>query len=171
MRYPKVIPLLAIFLSTAPALYAQSSEEESKSKSSDESKDSKDDSGKDEKTPKVKIEGFVRSVFEAENFKDGEVFHEARLEFKTKRKRGLRADVELDFRTKSDDIQVNEALLDKKFDNDLRLKVGYDLKRFGLEYEESRLERPTIDRSYIYRRMDLFNYTGRETVVMLQKGG
>lgn len=174
MRYPKVIPLLAIFLSAAPLVYAQSSDDETKSKdeAKESSKDSsKDESSKEEKTPKVKIEGFVRSVFEAENFKDGEVFHEARLEFKTKRKRGLRADVELDFRTKSDDIQVNEALLDKKFDNDLRLKVGYDLKRFGLEYEESRLERPTIDRSYIYRRMDLFNYTGRETVVMLQKGG
>jgi hypothetical protein len=66
---------------------------------------------------------------------------------------------------------VNEALLDKKWDGGMRLKVGYDLKRFGLEYEESRLERPTIERSYIYRRLELFNYTGRETVLVVEKEG
>ncbi len=120
---------------------------------------------------KVKLEGFLRSMFEAENFKDGETFHEARLEIKTKRRRGIRADVELDFRTKNDDVQVNEALLDKKWDNGMRMKIGYDLKRFGLEYEESRLERPTIERSYIYRRLELFNYTGRETVLVVEKEG
>ncbi len=136
-----------------------------------ESGDDADAGDKSSKASKLKIDGYVRSIFEAENFKNGEVFHEARLEFKTKRKLGLRADIELDFRTKTDDIQVNEALLDKKFDNDLRLKFGYDQKRFGLEYEESRLERPTIERSLIYRRMDLFNYTGRETLVILEKGG
>jgi hypothetical protein len=157
MRYSKALPLLALCIASLA----------SKSFAADES----DGDEPEKKLPKVKIEGFVRSVFEAENFKDGEAFHEARLEFKTKRKRGLRADVELDFRTKSGAIQVNEALLDKKFENGLRLKAGYDLKRFGLEYEEGRLERPTIERSLIYRSLDVFNYTGRETVVMLEKGG
>ncbi|RZA17777.1 MAG: hypothetical protein EOP10_22110 [Proteobacteria bacterium] len=158
MSYLKALPFLVLMFSalSQSAHAEEESEEEVKTKKA---------------LPKVEISGFARSIFEAENFKDGEVFHEARVEFKTKRKRGLRADIELDFRTKSDDVQVNEALLDKKFDNGLRLKGGYDLKRFGLEYQENRLERPTIDRSYIYQRMDLFNYTGRETVVVLEKGG
>ncbi|MBC7531704.1 MAG: hypothetical protein H7318_09010 [Oligoflexus sp.] len=157
MRNHKALSILVLTLSAWPSLgFAAAGD------------DTNEDS--DKKLPKVKIEGFVRSVFEAENFKDGEAFHEARIEFKTKRKRGLRADVELDFRTKSDDIQVNQALLDKKFDSGLRLKVGYDLKRFGLEYEENRLERPTIERSLIYRTLDIFNYSGRETVVSLDQG-
>lgn len=157
MRDTKALALLALCLISLPGRgFAE---------------DGEDSDASEKKPPKVKIEGFVRSVFEAENFKDGEAFHEARVEFKTKRKRGLRADVEVDFRTKSDDVQVNEALLDKKFDSDTRLKVGYDLKRFGLEYEESRLERPTIERSMIYRTLDVFNYTGHETIVTLEKGG
>lgn len=120
---------------------------------------------------KFKLDGFVRTNFAAENFKDGETFHEARVEIKSKRRRGIRAEIEVDYRTKNDDIQINEALIDKKWDDGLRLKVGYDFKRFGLEYEESRLERQTIERSYIYAQMELFQYNGRETVVSLKKEG
>ena len=164
MRYFMVLPVLALIISSWPGLVLAQSSNDADNRDVEAEKPKKD-------APKVKIEGFARSVFEAENFKDGEVFHEARIEFKTKRKRGLRANIEIDFRTKTDDVQVNEAVLDKKFENNMRLKVGYDLKRFGLEYLENRLERPTIDRSLMYRYLDLFNYTGRETVILLQKGG
>lgn len=137
-----------------------------------DSNEAEDDSiKKNPVSEKVKIDGFVRSMFEAENFKDGDTFHEARLEVKTKRRRGIRGEFEVDFRTKNDDLQVNEALLDKKWDNGMRMKVGYDLKRFGLEYEESRLERQTIERSYIYNQMELFNYNGHETVFVVEKEG
>lgn len=129
----------------------------------------KEDEG-DKQKEKIKFEGFLRSFFEAENFKNGELFHEARLDLKTRRRRGIRGNLEVDFRTKTDDIQVNEAYLDKKFDSGLRMKVGYDLKRFGLEYEESRLERPTVERSLIYRHLDIFTYTGRESILRFERG-
>ena len=137
----------------------------------DASEAEEDPPKKSSRSERVKLDGYVRSIFEAENFKNGESFHEARLDLKSKRVRGLRAEVELDFRTKSDDVQVNEALLDKKWDDGLRLRVGYDLKRFGLEYAESRLERPTIERGFIYRRLELFNYSGRETVFAIEQEG
>lgn len=166
MLYRRVVPLLPCIFLGFPA-FSQDNES-AEEKASTQSK--KDDRDVDKPKEKIKFEGFVRSIMEAENFKNGEVFHEARLEIKTKRRHGFRGNLEVDFRTKTDDIQVNEAYLDKKFDSGVRMKGGYDLKRFGLEYEESRLERPTVDRSYMYRRLDIFNYTGRESVLRFERG-
>lgn len=123
----------------------------------------------DDKEQKVKWEGFVRSEIEADSLKNGEVSHEGRLNLQSTRQKGLRAELEIDLRTRSDDVKVREALLDKRWEGGLRLQGGFGQKRLGLEYEEERLDRPTIDRSFIYRQLEVFAYVGRETIIKLSQ--
>ncbi len=117
---------------------------------------------------KPKIEGFIRSQVEAQS-QDSESFHEGRLTVRTPRKKGFRAELEFEVETKDDTLEVLEVVLDRKLDNDLRWEFGYTQKRMGVEYEENRLERSTINRSLLYRRLEIFNYVGRETIFRLRR--
>ncbi len=123
----------------------------------------------DDDKSKIKFDGFVRSMLDIESKGRGEIWHEGRLSAKSKRKNGFRGEVELEFETRTDSLEVLEAVIDRKLEDKWRWEAGYTQKRVGVEYEENRLERATIDRTMMYRRLELFNYVGRENVVRLRK--
>lgn len=116
---------------------------------------------------KPKLEGFIRSIVEA-GPSESENFHEGRVTIKTPRKSGFRAELEFEVETKEDTLEVLEVVLDKKLEDQLRWEFGYTQKRMGVEYEENRLERSLINRTLIYRRLEAFNYVGRESVFRLR---
>lgn len=118
-----------------------------------------------ERESKLRWEGFIRSILESESLRNGELWHEGRLTVKTRRKEGFRAALEIEVETKTDTLDVREVVFDLKFDDDRRLELGYTQKRLGVEYEEDRQARTTIERSLIYRRLELFTYVGRETIL------
>lgn len=117
---------------------------------------------------KPKIEGFIRSVVEA-GPSESENFHEGRMTLLTPRKKGFRAELEFEVKTKEDTMEVLEVVLDKKLEDQLRWEFGYTQKRMGVEYEENRLERFVINRSLIYRRLEAFNYVGRESIFRVRR--
>lgn len=112
---------------------------------------------------KPKFDGYMSSGFEAESFQNGESLHQGKLTIETKRKNGIKAEFGVRARTKNNDVDIREAVINKKYDDDWKLEFGYGKKRFGLESDRSRLKRSTIDRSLIYRRLEVFTYTGRES--------
>ena len=118
---------------------------------------------------KTKIKGLVFSNIEVENFRNGESNHEGRLEFDTERFQDFEAEFELRARTKESEVNVREALINRKLSKGWRLEFGYGKKIFGLESELGRRERLTVERSPIYRRLEVFTYNAREGYIRLYR--
>ncbi|SMF49610.1 hypothetical protein [Pseudobacteriovorax antillogorgiicola] len=119
--------------------------------------------------PDFKLDAYVASEMEVESFKNGESSHEGKVEIKSKRKNGVRAEFGVRFRSQENDVLIREALVNKKLSGDRRLEFGYGKKRFGLEYGYGKTSRSTIDRSILYRRLEVFTYAGRESMIRYYK--
>ncbi len=121
--------------------------------------------GKDKS--KYKVDGYLSSELKVENFKNGEVDHQGKIEMETKRKNGFKMEFSVRFRSEDNSAKIREAIVNKEFssDEDTKIEFGLGKKRFGLEYDSSKRDRKTIDRSPLYRRMEVFTYVGRETQV------
>lgn len=113
----------------------------------------------------VKVDGYLDSTLEVESFKNGELNHRAKIEAETKRKNGVKAEFAVRFESNQNESEFRESVINKKFDDGWRLEFGFTKKRFGLEYEYDKLKRSTIRRSPVYRRLEIFTYASRETML------
>ncbi len=111
---------------------------------------------------KLKFEGRVSIGAKAEEFKNGESYYDAKLEFETKRRAGTRAVASFVGKSKNTNVVVEDTYLDHKFSDNDQVLFGQTKKRLGTEYMEADAERLTIQRSPIYRKLEEFAYVGRE---------
>ena len=111
----------------------------------------------------LEIDGYIISGLKVESFKNGEINHLGKIDFETKRNKGIKAAFSVRFESEDDEAEVRKAVVNKKLEDDQRLEFGFGKKRFGLEYQGSRPDRWTISRSPLYRRLEVFTYAGRET--------
>ena len=75
---------------------------------------------------------------------------------------GTRVVVKLEARYFRDDVALEDAYVDHKVSDRLRLQLGVNKKRFGMEYEQSRRERLTPERSFFYRKLEELGIVGRQ---------
>lgn len=111
------------------------------------------------------VKGWVGTKIEAEDLKNGEISHRIEVDLDTKRENGIRAEASLRYVSLNEEVLFREALVNKKMGDGYRLEFGYNRKRFGLEFENSKLRRNTIERNPVYKRLTVFTYTGRETML------
>ena len=117
------------------------------------------------KDPDISLDGYLGTKFEAESFKNGEISHRIELDLETERVKGLKAEASLRYESLNEEVLFREAVVNKKFDAGWRLEFGYGKKRFGREFEQNKLERSTIERSPVAKRLQVFTYAGRETIL------
>lgn len=118
---------------------------------------------------KLKLDGYVVSNLKAESIKNGEVNHQGMLELESKRKNSVKAVFGVRIPSSENDVTIREAAINKKFSDGGRLEFGYTKKRFGLEYDLDKQDRATIDRSPLYRRLEIFTFVGRESQLRYYK--
>lgn len=110
--------------------------------------------------PRVGVSGVVASSFEARSRTGPEL--EAELRFKTKRVQGLRAVVKFEGQYFRDSVELEDGYLDYKYDESLRIQLGVNKKRVGLEYEQGRRRRVSPERSFLYQKLETIGVVGRQ---------
>lgn len=104
--------------------------------------------------------GLVASYYESTNRAGPEV--NAALELKTRRWEGMRALFKVEGWAFHKAIEIKDAYIDYKVAPQVHLQLGYNKKRLGLEYEQSRKNRLSPERSYLYRKMESLGIVGRQ---------
>jgi hypothetical protein len=109
-----------------------------------------------------KISGYVAVQGEAEDQVSGGVDVVAQFKYKTRRVHETRAVLSLEGAYYDRSLDLEDAYVDYKPNDELRLTLGVSKKTLGLEYEGDRLERVTIHRSPIYQKMERLGIVGRQ---------
>ncbi len=112
---------------------------------------------------KTKLSGWIRAGLEQfYEERESESFYAAKVQYELKLDKSL--DVQIDLRGASTrhEIELREAYLTADLGAGLNLDFGQHKKRFGLEYQKSKENLRTIERTLIYRHLETFGFAGRE---------
>lgn len=108
----------------------------------------------------VDVSGTIAAGYEVDDNPEPEA--EAEVELETERHGGLRGVIQVEGRYFQGHVFVEDAYLDHKISERLRLQLGVNKKRLGLEYEQGRRERLTPERSLVYQRLEELGIVGRQ---------
>ena len=116
--------------------------------------------------PDLKASGIVWGGYQVERRKGPEAGFQLRL--KSKRVQKTRAVIKIEGGYFNDSLEVEDAFADHKISERIRLQFGVNKKRLGLEYEQSRTERLTPERSQLYRKLEGLGIVGRQLNLRLK---
>lgn len=108
----------------------------------------------------VRFSGVVASSYEARARTGPEADVEIRL--KTRRVDGVRAVAKIEARYFRDSVELEDGYLDYRLSDRLKIQLGLNKKRLGLEYEQSRRERVAPERSEVYQKLEVLGIVGRQ---------
>lgn len=112
---------------------------------------------------KAKLSGWVRSgltkVYEE---REGESFYAAKVQYEIELSKKLEAQIDLRGASTRHEIELREAYFTADVGEGLNLSFGQHKKRFGLEYQKSKENLRTLERTLIYRYLETFGFAGRE---------
>ncbi|MEK7727897.1 MAG: porin, partial [candidate division KSB1 bacterium] len=112
---------------------------------------------------KAKLSGWIRTglakVYEE---RTSESFYAAKLQYEIKLGKGLEAQVDLRGASTRHEIELREAYFTADLGTGLNLDFGQHKKRFGLEYQKSKENLRTLERTLVYRYLETFGFAGRE---------
>lgn len=112
---------------------------------------------------KAKLEGWVRAgLSKVHEERESESFYAAKVQYKIKLGKGLEAQIDLRGASTRHEIELREAYFTADAGEGLNLDFGQHKKRFGLEYQKSKENLRTLERTQIYRYLETFGFAGRE---------
>lgn len=112
---------------------------------------------------KAKLSGWVRSgltkVYEE---RESESFYAAKVQYEIELSKKLEAQIDLRGASTRHEIELREAYFTADVGEGLNLSFGQHKKRFGLEYQKSKENLRTLERTLVYRYLETFGFVGRE---------
>jgi|GEM_PF-4138470 len=108
----------------------------------------------------VEVDGWISSSYEIRDRIGPEA--DVLVELETDRVYDVEAVIELRGRAFRQRAEFRDTFVDWKPSKRLRLQLGFNRKRLGLEYEQGRRKRLTAPRSFIYREMEEMGIVGRQ---------
>ena len=110
----------------------------------------------------IKIKGYIYSTIELERYGNGGIYHGGKFNLKTKRYEGVQGRLGLKITTEDNATNIQNLTINKKLDKSARVIWGYQKKKLGFEYVDSKRERASIRRTMIYDVLESSGYTGRQ---------
>lgn len=112
---------------------------------------------------KPELSGWIRTglakVYEE---REGESFYAAKLQYEIDLGKNLEAQIDLRGASTRHEIELREAYFTADLGTGLNLDFGQHKKRFGLEYQKSKENLRTLERTLVYRYLETFGFAGRE---------
>ncbi len=112
---------------------------------------------------KAKLSGWVRSgMIKVHEEREGESFYAAKVQYEIDLSKKLEAQIDLRGESTRHEIELREAYFTADVGEGLNLDFGQHKKRFGLEYQKSKENLRTLERTLLYRHLETFGFAGRE---------
>ncbi len=112
---------------------------------------------------KPELSGWIRmGMLKVHEEHEGESFYAAKLQFEVKLDKTLEAQIDLRAASTRHEIELREAYLKADVGKGLNLDFGQHKKRFGFEYQKSKENLRTVERTLVYRYLETFGFAGRE---------
>lgn len=112
---------------------------------------------------KAKLAGWVRAgLSRVHEELTNESFYAAKVQYEIKLGKGLEAQIDLRGASTRHEIELREAYFTVDMGTGLNLDFGQHKKRFGFEYQRSKENLRTLERTQTYRYLETFGFAGRE---------
>lgn len=112
---------------------------------------------------KPELSGWIRTgLTKIHEEREGESFYAAKLQYEIELSKKLEAQIDLRGASTRHEIELREAYFTADVGEGLNLDFGQHKKRFGLEYQKSKENLRTLERTQIYRYLETFGFAGRE---------
>lgn len=112
---------------------------------------------------KTSISGWVRVGTDyVYNDRFRESFYQAKVQFNVKVKGDLEAQIDVRGESDTHTMELREAIITADLGKAKGLDFGQGKKRFGLEFQKSKENLLTVERTLIYRRLEPFGFVGRD---------
>ncbi len=112
---------------------------------------------------KTELSGWIRAglskVYEE---RASASFYAAKLQYEIKLGKSLEAQIDLRGASTRHEIELREAYFTADVGTGLNVDFGQHKKRFGLEYQKSKENLRTLERTLLYRYLESFGFAGRE---------
>lgn len=112
---------------------------------------------------KPELSGWIRTglakIYEE---REGESFYAAKLQYEIELSKKLDAQIDLRGASTRHEIELREAYFTADVGEGLNLDFGQHKKRFGYEYQKSKENLRTLERTLVYRYLETFGFAGRE---------
>lgn len=118
-----------------------------------------------------KWEGYTGLGLEVRGEGNGDSLYYGKLQYETKRENQTKAVIELTADESRNEIQASEIYFDYKAEDESKYIFGKQKKVFGNEFDQSREQRLMPNRSFVYQKLNAFNYTGRELGFVYKPAG
>ena len=112
---------------------------------------------------KLELEGYVRAGIEYfHNERFSESFYRGKIQYQIEINKDLQAQLDVRGESSSHTIELREAYLTADLADGRNLDFGQSKKRLGIEYQKSKENLLTIERTLIYRHLEPFGFAGRD---------